>query len=337
MSELPAPLSEMFSKWRDAGRPRDDERGTSSRRASASDLRLVVFVDVETTGLGVDDRIVGFGGVKLSLDAPGEITTLNLLFNPGRPCAAGATRVHGWSDKALANQDPIDAYAPALRRWLDGADLLVAHHAAFDIRFLNQAFTAHGAPPVAGPTECTMLDYRSRGEGSAALDDIAARMGLPARRAHTALEDAWRCMQVWLWLRNLPWRLDFALAADPGPANFRAAAARRPTKARQKKAAAPRVFSAARYSSPYCRALAVANWAAAVVPSQGFPLAATVDGERCHVHSFSPRSKESFYVNLTIDSGAEGFSLVHSHHDWQIEGGGDLAQWATKAGAVANA
>lgn len=182
----------------------------------------VLFVDVETTGLSRDDRIVSFGAVKLRLSPPGEIVWLHLVFNPGRRSSKRATELHGWDNRTLSWQDPFGPYAAQLRAWCDEGELIVAHNAEFDLRFLNDAFAREGAAPLGARSECTMLAWRAQREGSAALDAIIERLGLPARGKHGALQDAWLCMQVFLRLRDLPWAIDFSLAADPGPANLRA-------------------------------------------------------------------------------------------------------------------
>ena len=328
---------------------------TAPRPAELCEIAEIAFVDVETTGLDAADRIVAFGGVRLRIAPPGEIRTLHLVFNPQRKCQPRAAAIHGWDDATLAAQDPIGPYAAALRAWIGAADLVVAHNAEFDLRFLSAAFSENGVAPLSLPGECTMLAYRARGEGSAALDAVTTRLGLPARRGHSAVEDAWRCMQVWLWLRGLPWRLDFAALGDPGPANLlpiekqkrgrpRKAATLRKAAATASAADPPKprragrrspAPSSNRYQNPIYRAFAAARWALATPTTPGFSLAVRVDGEPCVVHSFSRRPKESFYVNLTADGRPGKLSLVHSHHEWELPGGGNLADWATRFGALA--
>ena len=189
--------------------------------------RTILFLDVETTGLLNRDRIVAFGGLKLRLEPPGEIVALHLVFNPQRRCAPRAVELHGFDDQTLSGQDIFDAYAAPLRAWCGDADLIVAHNLAFDLRFLNAAFAAQGLAALSGATHCTMLDYRARGEGSAALDSILPRLGLARRGRHGAIEDAWLCMQVFLWSRGLPWRLGVEALGDDAPANLRPAPPRR--------------------------------------------------------------------------------------------------------------
>ena len=198
--------------------------------------QTILFLDVETTGLSGEDRIVTFGAVKLRLTPPGEIACLHLVFNPERRCSRRAAAIHGWDNRTLARQDAFAPYAAPLRAWCGEAELVVSHNAAFDMRFVNGAFAREGLPPLEARSECTMLTYRARGEGSAALGAIGVRMGLPPRGRHGALEDAWRCMQAFLWMRDLPWRLDFAIVPDPQPANYRPAPAPKRKRGRPRKA-----------------------------------------------------------------------------------------------------
>src|SRR5262249_57869431 len=65
----------------------------------------VAFCDVETTGLGNDDRIVSFGGIGmisrgLAKGRPG-LKYLYLVFDPGRANRHVAEQIHGFSDSAL--------------------------------------------------------------------------------------------------------------------------------------------------------------------------------------------------------------------------------------------
>ena len=63
--------------------------------------RHLLFVDVETTGLTYDDRVITLGLVELDVEALRDgadaIRTGHLIFNPGRPsnpfAAAGQVRI----------------------------------------------------------------------------------------------------------------------------------------------------------------------------------------------------------------------------------------------------
>jgi DNA polymerase III epsilon subunit-like protein len=94
----------------------------------------VAFCDVETTGLGKDDRIVSFGGIgmitKEFAKGRSQLTYTYLVFDPGKRNHPGAQQVHGFSDWVLAAQEPFEVHAAQVWRFLTSYDLLVAHNAA---------------------------------------------------------------------------------------------------------------------------------------------------------------------------------------------------------------
>jgi DNA polymerase-3 subunit epsilon len=187
----------------------------------------LVALDVETTGLAETDRVVSFGAVVLTTAslAAGrpEIACHHLIFDPGRPSHPMAEAVHGYDDWLLRHQDPAGRHAGALSDLLAGADLLVAHNAAFDLGFVNRELRQAGLGPIATKAYCTMEAYRRRGEkGRAALDAVCRRIGLSRVGArHGALEDAWLALRAYLWLQACP-----VAVARPGlaaPTNLRPA------------------------------------------------------------------------------------------------------------------
>jgi hypothetical protein len=96
----------------------------------------VAFCDVETTGLGNQDRIISFGGIgmisrDLAKGRPG-LAYLYLVFDPGRRNSRAAERIHGFTDSALRLQDPFAVHAADVWRFLTSHELIVAHNAAFD-------------------------------------------------------------------------------------------------------------------------------------------------------------------------------------------------------------
>ena len=186
----------------------------------------VVFVDVETTGLGAADRIVTLAAIhldtaSLSSGAP-ALDHIHLAFDPRRDCHPNAAAVHGYSDWDLRHQDLFAAHAAAIHAFLHRAPLVVAHNAAFDLRFVGQEFGKCGLPPLSGRTFCTMQTYRDRGHpGSSSLDAVCARIG--ARRGgarHGALEDAWLALRVFLWLHGRKGGLAMPETFRAGPTNW---------------------------------------------------------------------------------------------------------------------
>ncbi len=190
----------------------------------------VAFCDVESTGLGNDDRIVSFGGIGmisrgLAKGRP-NLEYLYLVFDPGRANRSAAEQIHGFSDSALRLQDPFAAHAADIWRFLTSYELLVAHNAAFDVRFINREMRLSGLPALTKPIYCTMKGYRALHlGGSAALSAVCRHIKL-ARSGdlHDAIEDAWLAMQIYLWLHGCPLQRRLRGSLPRSPSNLRHAA-----------------------------------------------------------------------------------------------------------------
>ncbi len=168
----------------------------------------MAFVDVETTGLYSSDRVVSLGVVELDGCALRqgrlEVELTHLIFDPGKKSHPQAEAVHGYDDWLLRHQESFGDYAELLRTRLENADIIVAHNASFDERFIRQEFNGAGVVLKAPTFHCTMQHYRRMHEGRAGLDAVLGRMGLSRHGSrHGALEDAWLAMCVYLWLSGL--------------------------------------------------------------------------------------------------------------------------------------
>jgi DNA polymerase-3 subunit epsilon len=187
----------------------------------------VAFCDVETTGLGKDDRIVSFGGIGMISNefAQGwlQLTYSYLVFDPGRSNHRGAQQVHGFSDRVLAVQDRFEVHAADVWRFLSSYELLVAHNAAFDFRFINREMTGAGLSALTRPIYCTMKGYRALGiDGSASLSAVCSQIKLArSGQLHAAIEDAWLAMQIYLWLHGGPVQRRLPVSLPRTPSNFR--------------------------------------------------------------------------------------------------------------------
>lgn len=169
----------------------------------------ILFVDVETTGLHSNDRVVTLGLAQLDtpslLSGEMRLKHRHLIFDPGKKSHPQAERVHGWRDWVLRHQDPFEDHAGELREFFESSDLVVAHNASFDRRFILSEFANAGLPFNGDNFYCTMQEYRRRVGGRSGLDAVLSNIGL--RRSgihHGALEDAWMAMEVFLWLHDLP-------------------------------------------------------------------------------------------------------------------------------------
>ena len=189
----------------------------------------VAFCDVETTGLGNQDRIVSFGGIgmtsrNLTKGQP-DLEYVYLVFNPGRASGGVAEQIHGFSASILYLQDPFEVHADNVRCFLTSHELLVAHNAAFDLRFINREMRLSGLPALTSPVFCTMKGYRALGlGGSASLSAVCRHIKLArAGDLHDAIEDAWLAMQIYLWLKGRPLQRRLRRSLPRAPSNLRRA------------------------------------------------------------------------------------------------------------------
>jgi DNA polymerase-3 subunit epsilon len=183
---------------RGPGRPEffDFNLLAQGRGAAIADLPLreVTFVvfDTETTGLkpSEGDRIVSIAGVRI---VGGRILTgesFNRIVNPGRPIPAESTRYHGLTDALVAGKPPIEAVLPQFKAFAADS-VLVAHNAAFDLKFLRM-FESDAGVTFDNPVLDTMLlssfiDDSAEGQS---LDAICRRYGVAITDRHSALGDA---------------------------------------------------------------------------------------------------------------------------------------------------
>jgi DNA polymerase-3 subunit epsilon len=145
-------------------------------------------VDVETTGLARDDRIVSAAVYRL--DARGEVedhwySTVNPQRDPG------PTWIHGLTTEDLVDAPLFTEIADDLATRLDGR-VLVAHNAVFDWSMIAREYArARRTPPVRQRLCTIALAKRlSLPLPNHKLESLAAHYGVSQRRAHHALDDA---------------------------------------------------------------------------------------------------------------------------------------------------
>jgi len=160
------------------------------------EAELVVF-DLETTGLSAArDQICEIGAVRVrGLEL---VDSFESLVNPRIALPEPVARLTGLREQELRGAPSIES---VLRRFLAfaGDDLLVAHNARFDQRFLEQQLLRRHGRRLSEPPLCTaalarrLLEGRLRRVGLASL---AHFFGVPTRPCHRALPDAEATAQV---------------------------------------------------------------------------------------------------------------------------------------------
>jgi DNA polymerase-3 subunit epsilon len=154
-------------------------------------LRFVVF-DTETTGLHPDsgDQIIQIGAVRIVNGKLLHNEAFEQLIDPGRPPSPASVAIHGISAEQLRGQARIAEVLPAFHAYCQGS-VLVAHNAAFDMRFLQlqeKSLRLRFDQPVLDTLLLSALAQPQ--QASHSLDAIAERFGLSFAGRHSALGDA---------------------------------------------------------------------------------------------------------------------------------------------------
>ncbi|MFJ7180784.1 DEDDh family exonuclease [Streptomyces massasporeus] len=145
-------------------------------------------VDVETTGLARDDRIISAAVYRL--DERGEVedhwyTTVNPERDPG------PVWIHGLTSEALEGAPLFPDIAEEFTARLDGR-VLVAHNAVFDWQMIAREYARAEREAPVRQRLCTIALSKELGLPlpNHKLESLAAHFGVVQQRAHHALDDA---------------------------------------------------------------------------------------------------------------------------------------------------
>ena len=164
-----------------------------------------IVLDTETTGLDPEggDQIIQIGAVRIvnARILAGDV--FEQLVNPGRDIPETGLAIHGIDARMVAGQPRIAEVLPEFHRFAEDS-ILVAHNAAFDMKFLQLQQQRAGVSfdqPVLDTLLLSAVVHPAQDAHS--LEAIAARLGLPVSGRHTALGDARLTAQIWLQLMAL--------------------------------------------------------------------------------------------------------------------------------------
>lgn len=145
-------------------------------------------VDVETTGLARDDRIISAAVYRL--DERGEVEDhWYTLVNPERD--PGPVWIHGLTSEVLEGAPLFPEIAEEFSARLDGR-VLVAHNAVFDWQMIAREYARAQAEAPVRQRLCTIALAKELALPlpNHKLETLAAHFGVVQRRAHHALDDA---------------------------------------------------------------------------------------------------------------------------------------------------
>jgi len=168
------------------------------------DLAYTVF-DTETTGLqpSEGDRIIQIGATRIVAGKLRRQECFEQLIDPQRSLPAAGIAIHGIQPEMLAGQPTIDRVLPGFHAFAQDT-VLVAHNAAFDMRFLQLQEEATGVrfeQPVLDTLLLSAVVHPQ--QESHRLEAIAERLDVPVLGRHTALGDAMVTAEVFLKLLPL--------------------------------------------------------------------------------------------------------------------------------------
>lgn len=169
--------------------------------APLKSIAYTVF-DTETTGLepSKGDEIIQFGALRILNNRVLVQETFDQLVSPGFPLPSAGIAIHGITDAMLVGQPDIHLVLPVFHAF--AADtVLIAHNAAFDMRFLQMKEGETGlrfGQPVLDTLLLSAVVQPNQTTHS--LDAIAERLGIQVKARHNAMGDAWVTAEVFLKL-----------------------------------------------------------------------------------------------------------------------------------------
>ncbi|MBI5790251.1 MAG: DNA polymerase III subunit epsilon [Rhodocyclales bacterium] len=164
-----------------------------------SELTYSVF-DTETTGLEPSngDEIIQMGAVRVVNNRLLRQEVFDQLVDPGIPLKPAGIPIHGITEDMVHGQPKIDVVLPAFHEFC-AETVLVAHNAAFDMRFFQLKEESLGlrfTQPVLDTLLLSAVIHPN--QESHRLETIAERLGINVIGRHTALGDAFVTGEVFL-------------------------------------------------------------------------------------------------------------------------------------------
>lgn len=208
-SGVGGPMADSRPEFYDFDLFKGEETGLALDDRLLAQLAYTVF-DTETTGLepSEGDEIIQIGAVRIVNRRLLRHESFDQLIDPRRILPPKSVKIHGISADMLSGQPPIERALPIFRAFVADT-VLVAHNAAFDMRFLELKEASTGIRfdrPVLDTFLLSAVLFPN--QESHRLEEIAERLGVSVLGRHTAIGDA--IVTAEIFLKMLP------LLADKG-------------------------------------------------------------------------------------------------------------------------
>ncbi len=177
------------------------ELGRELEDRPLNSLAYTVF-DTETTGLDPSngDEIIQIGATRVVNGKLLRSECFEQIIDPRRPIPAASIPIHGITPDQVVGKPTLDQVLPAFRAYAHDT-VLVAHNAAFDMRFLQLKEASTGVSfdlPVLDTLLLSAVVHPN--QESHRLEAIAERFDITVIGRHTALGDAMVTAEVLLKL-----------------------------------------------------------------------------------------------------------------------------------------
>ncbi len=177
-----------------------DERSIDLDR-KLCELTYTVF-DTETTGLepSKGDEIIQIGAARIVNNRLLRQEVFDQIIDPECPLKPESIPIHGITEDMVRGKPNIDAVLPAFHQFCEDT-VLIAHNAAFDMRFLQLKEERTGVrftQPVLDTLLLSAVVHPN--QESHKLDVILERLGIHIDTRHNALEDSLATGEVFLKL-----------------------------------------------------------------------------------------------------------------------------------------
>ncbi|MFV5212882.1 exonuclease domain-containing protein [Azonexus caeni] len=169
-----------------------------------SELTYTVF-DTETTGLEPSngDEIIQIGAVRIVNNRLLKQEIFNQIVDPECPLKPESIPIHGITEDMVRGQPNIDIVLPGFHAFCEET-VLIAHNAAFDMRFLQLKEERTGIRFTQPVLDTLLLSaVVSPNQESHKLDALLERLGISINTRHNALDDALATGEVFLKLLPL--------------------------------------------------------------------------------------------------------------------------------------